>query len=122
MNQREPQQVEQQFDDCGEDFSPLDVGLVEPDSEYDDDEDDDRQPMFDAYFGMNGCDFEVELLEDNSIIRHPDAHREFDSIDAFLTDALHASTAAYDDVAQLCGGAGYGGTPRAPWLRRRSKR
>ena len=104
---RKPQQVEQHFDDCGEYFSPLDVGLVEPDSECDDDsEDDDRQSMFDTYFGMNGCEYEFEQLADNSVKHHPGTYWEFDSIDAFLADSLHSTKAAYDDVAQLCGGAG----------------
>jgi hypothetical protein len=104
---RKPQQVEQHFDDCGEDFSLLDVGLVEPDSECDDDsEDDDRQSMFDTYFGMNGCDYEFEQLADNSVKHHPGTYREFDSIDAFLADSLDSTKAAYDDVAQPCGGAG----------------
>jgi hypothetical protein len=102
---RKPQQVEQHFDDCGEYFSPLDIGNVEPASEHDDSDDDER-PMFDAYYGMNGSEYEFERLEDNTVRRHPDAYREFDSIDAFLQDPLHDTTAAYDDVAQLCGGAG----------------
>ena len=55
---------------------------------------------------MNGSEHEFERLEDNAVKRHPDTYREFDSIDAFLRDTLHDTTAAYDDVAQLCGGAG----------------
>jgi hypothetical protein len=102
---RKPQQVEQHFDDCGEDFSPLHICLVEPDTEHDNDEDDD-QPWFDAYFGMNGSEYEIEKRVDNAVQRHPDYYWEFDSIDAFLNDSMHSSKAPYDDVAQLCGGAG----------------
>jgi hypothetical protein len=62
--------------------------------------------MFDTYFGMNGSEYEFEQLADNAVKRYPGTYREFETIDASLSDSLHSSEAAYDDVAQLCGGAG----------------
>ena len=62
--------------------------------------------MFDTYFGMNGSEYEFEQLADNAVKRNPGTYREFETIGAFLSDSLHSSKAAYDDVAQLCGGAG----------------
>ena len=95
---RNPQNVEQHFDECGEYFSALDVCFVESD--------DDECPMLDAYFGMDDSENEFEQLGDNAVAKFPDAYREFDTIVAFLASTLRTSTQPYDDVAQLCGGAG----------------
>ena len=57
-------------------------------------------------FGPNGAEFTNDNLDELAVIKRPGAYRSFTAIDEFLSYPLHGSTHLYDDVAQLCGGAG----------------
>jgi hypothetical protein len=108
---RKPQQVEQHFDDCGEDFTPL--LYQQPNSDSDSNtEDIDEQPdkMMSQYFGMAGSEYYYDELASIGALHHQvqDATNAQDFTRSWVHSAqtYTADARPYDDIAELCGGEG----------------
>lgn len=63
-----------------------------------------RIASFSTYFGLNGSDYAAESPEDHATEKRPNVYHHYPNIEQLLTDPMRDGK--FDDVAELCGGAG----------------
>ena len=67
-----------------------------------------------TYFGLNGCGHAAANPDDHATEKRPSAYRYYPQLEQFLAAKLHDGK--FDDVAELCGGAGDTGALPVRWV------